>query len=113
MGIRTELRIDGDECTSCHLLLAEHGKIISTERRIQDDMKITVVNVLCLKCFTVTDIAYWAELLPSERMKSMLRSCAPPQSNTARVPERKGRSREKISTHQTAPPSQLRTDTFS
>ncbi len=41
MSIKTELRIDGDECTSCNLLLAEHGKFISTSMRIQDDMKIT------------------------------------------------------------------------
>jgi len=41
MGIRTELRIDGDECRRCSSSLYEHGKKISTELRIEDDMKIT------------------------------------------------------------------------
>ena len=52
MSIKTELRIDGDECTSCNLLLAEHGKFISTSMRIEDDMKITkrVLASLALAC---------------------------------------------------------------
>lgn len=86
MGIRTELRIDGDECKSCSSLLYKSGQEVSRRQSIDAGMELTVVKLLCLQCGTATEIAYWAELMPTERMRQMMRSHRELRSNTARFP---------------------------
>lgn len=66
MGLRTELAIDGDRCRSCGRLLAQHGIALSRHLVLEDDMIITMAPMLCRRCYAVTDISYWGELLPPE-----------------------------------------------
>lgn len=74
MGLRTELHIDGDRCKDCGSLLAERGSVWTTKRRIRDGMIITEVEMLCLRCATITAVEYLGELLPSERMQELTRN---------------------------------------
>ncbi len=73
MGLRTELGIDGDKCKSCGSLLATEGITLDRHIVIRDGMAITMVAMMCCRCFAVTEIPYWGELLPTERTKEFSR----------------------------------------
>lgn len=87
MGLRIELRLDGDKCKACRAPLWKSGQEVSRRQRIDDEMKITVIRLQCRLCGEVSDILFWAELLPTERMREMIRSHQFPQSNTAAIPQ--------------------------
>lgn len=72
MGLRTELQVDGDKCRSCGSLLAIEGIALDRHNVIENDMAITMVEMLCCRCFAVTEIPYFGELLPSELMQEFL-----------------------------------------
>lgn len=72
MGLRTELAVDDDRCKECGTELAIEGIALDRYDEIRDGVIETIIGVLCRRCFYITEISYYGELLPSERMKRQL-----------------------------------------
>jgi len=69
MGLRTEIEIDGDKCHRCGCKLALEGIALDRFDVEGASMIITIVPMLCTRCFAVTNIPYRGEFLPTEPMK--------------------------------------------
>jgi len=66
MGFFYDLRLDRDKCANCQCVLYENYAGRHTRQEIQEGFLLTIEDVTCKLCQSITSIIYMVEPAPDD-----------------------------------------------